>query len=251
VRFTVLGSGTPVPDPDRGPAGFLLEAGGRRYLVDGGSGTLQRCARAGVDPTTLDGGFYSHRHPDHCADLVPLLFAMRVAKRARDYPIWAGAGFQAYYDALAALYGRWAAPGSGSVRVTDVSLEQETRIELPDLVVRTAPAVHSSGAVHLRFEADGASVVFSGDTAPSDALIALADGVDLLVCECAGPDHAPVEGHMYPAAILDLCRRARPRELWITHLFPETPEAPVLDTLRDAAPRVRRASDGDGWTPMR
>jgi ribonuclease BN (tRNA processing enzyme) len=77
VRFTVLGSGTSVPDADRGPAGFLLQVGGRAWWIDGGSGTLQRTVRAGVDPRTLDGGFYSHHHPDHCADLVPLLFAMR------------------------------------------------------------------------------------------------------------------------------------------------------------------------------
>ena len=59
MRFTVLGSGTAVPDPDRGPAGFLVEVDGLAWLVDGGSGTLQRCARAGVDPRKLSGGVYS------------------------------------------------------------------------------------------------------------------------------------------------------------------------------------------------
>ena len=42
-----------MPDPDRGPAGFLLQCGGASLLVDGGSGTLQRLARAGVDTLEL------------------------------------------------------------------------------------------------------------------------------------------------------------------------------------------------------
>ena len=71
-EFIVLGSGTTVPSPDRGPAGFLLRVGSEIYLIDGGSGTLQRCAKLGIDPRMLSGGFYSHRHPDHTGDLVPL-----------------------------------------------------------------------------------------------------------------------------------------------------------------------------------
>ena len=75
----MLGSGTSVPDPSRGPCGLLVQCEAGAWLIDGGSGTLQRCAKVGVDPRTLLGGIYSHHHPDHCADLVPLLFAMRVA----------------------------------------------------------------------------------------------------------------------------------------------------------------------------
>ena len=107
--FTVLGSGTTVPDPDRGPAGFLLQVGTRHYLVDGGSGTLQRCAQVGVDPRELDAGFYSHRHPDHTGDLVPLLFAMKVGPpaRRRAYPIYAGEGFGEFLRGLQGIYGHW------------------------------------------------------------------------------------------------------------------------------------------------
>lgn len=247
--FTVLGSGTLVPDQDRGPAGFLVQLGRHAWLVDGGSGTLQRCARAGVDPRAAVGGIYSHRHPDHCADLVPLLFAMRMGPppRMTPYPIWAGNGFARYLRQLQEIYGRWIAP-EGGVPVHELRLDGADRADLGEgLCLRTAPAAHSGGALHLRFECSAASVVFSGDTGPSDALVELARGADLLVCECAGSDREPLEGHMHPSAIADLVAHARPREVWLTHLSPHVdPEAALL-TVRRAGRPVRHAADLDRW----
>lgn len=247
MRFTVLGSGTSVPDPDRGPAGFLVEVGARAWWVDGGSGTLQRTARVGVDPRTLAGGFYSHHHPDHCADLVPLLFAMRVGPppRVDDYPIWAGEGFGAFLAGLDGVYGKWIRPGRGEVRLTELPLDRSARVDLGDLVVRTAPATHAAGAVHLRFEADGASVVFSGDTGPSDALAELTAGADLLVCECAGSDAEPVPDHLTPSAVRDIVARARPGAVWLTHLYPHVDPDEALAIVAASGIPARRASDLD------
>ncbi|MBW1879464.1 MAG: MBL fold metallo-hydrolase, partial [Deltaproteobacteria bacterium] len=135
MRFIVLGSGTFLPDPARGPAGFLVQFGERTWLVDGGSGTLRRCAQAGVDPRRLDGGFYSHRHPDHCADLVPLLFAMGVGlhPRTSDYPIWAGEGFAEYTTALRHLYGDSIAFGGRGAVVHELSLARQAQVDLEGL----------------------------------------------------------------------------------------------------------------------
>jgi ribonuclease BN (tRNA processing enzyme) len=248
VRFTVLGSGTSVPDPVRGPAGFLLQVGARAFWVDGGSGALQRTARAGVDPRTLDGGFYSHFHPDHCADLVPLLFSMRVGppRRERDYPIWAGEGFGAFFSGLQQAYGRWIHPG-GLVVIHELPLDARATVDLGDLVVHTAPAVHAASALHLRFEADGDVVVFSGDTGPSDALAELAAGADLLVCECAGSDEEPVPEHLTPTDVREIVARARPREVWLTHFYPQVDPARALATVGATGVPVRPAADLDRW----
>ena len=59
MKFTLLGTGTTVPDVERGPTGFLLQAGGAALLIDGGSGTLQRLKKAGVDARDLDGAVHS------------------------------------------------------------------------------------------------------------------------------------------------------------------------------------------------
>ncbi len=255
MKFTVLGSGTPRPVADRGPAGFVVEFGkgaaAQRFLVDGGSGTLQRCARAGVDPCELDGGFYTHRHPDHCADLAPLLFAMRVAGRSRDYPIWAGEGFAVFFELIGGVYGRGVALRGAEVVVHELPLVREGRVEGAGWRVISAPANHEAGALHLRFESEGASVVFSGDTGPSEALVTLATGADLLVCECGTSDEDPYPGHLSPSMVAEIARRARPRAVWLTHLFDDAVEVPALEAISAVGVPVRRAADGDEWSPLR
>ena len=249
MKFVVLGSGTGLSDPERGPAGFLVAIDDRQWLVDGGSGTLQRCARAGHRPESLAGGIYSHRHPDHCADLVPLLFAMRIDGRTEPYPIWAAQGFADYVSALQGVFGRWMAP-SGGLTVHEIAPEGVQRVQLdPGLALVTAPANHSAGALHLRFESPMGTVVFSGDTGPSEHLTTLARGADLLVCECGGSDAHPIDGHLYPSAIASLARDARPKQIWLTHFYPDVDPEQAVATVAATGVPTRRAEDGDTWVP--
>ena len=249
MRFTVLGSGTTLSSmADRGPAGFLVRHDGRAWLVDGGSGTMQRCARAGVDPVTLDGGVYSHRHIDHCADLAPLLFSMFVADRDRDYPIWAGVGFQDYLDQLSALYEGWFRfKKQYGPAVTELTLEGPGEADLGGVLLRTRPANHDLGAMHLRFEAGGQAVVFSGDTGPSPALAELARGADLLVCECALPEDSKYTSHLRASEVAAIVREARPKEVWLTHLYPDVDPEEALATVAATGVKTRLAADGDTW----
>ncbi|MCA9491521.1 MAG: MBL fold metallo-hydrolase [Myxococcales bacterium] len=254
MRFTVLGSGTSVPDAARGPAGFLVEHGGVRWLADAGSGTLGRCARAGVDPRDLDGVVFSHHHPDHCADLVPLLFSMRVGPppRTLDLPIVAGEGFGTFFSGLQGVYGKWIQPGRGKAVLTELSRSEPAQHDLGGgLVLRTRPANHAAAALHLRFEAGGVSVTFSGDTGPSEALVELAQGTDLLVCECAGTDEHPVRGHLSPKDVAALVRGANPGAVWLTHLYPNVDPGEALRVVASAGRPVRHARDLDRFDPIR
>jgi len=248
LAFTVLGAGTAKAHADRGPAGFVVSHGGRRFLIDGGSGTLQRLARAGVDPQQLAGGVYSHRHVDHTGDLVPLLFSFCVPpKRQAPYPVWAGAGFGAFLASLQGVYGRWSTP-PGGVAVTELPLDGPGQADLGlGLELHTRPANHSAGALHLRFDAGGRSVVFSGDTGPSDALAELSHNVDLLVVECAGSDEAPIPGHLTPSTVAELLAAARPTQAWVTHLYPHVDRERALATIRTAGVAAQLAADGDRW----
>ncbi len=239
--MVVVGSGTLVPDPERGPCALLVEAAGRRVLVDGGSGTLRSLARLGVRPETLDAGVYSHRHLDHIGELPTLLFHFDCFGRDRAYPLYGGGGLAAFVERLDALHGdlheRYALP------VVELSLREADAVELaPGFLLRTAPAAHKHGALHLSFEADGVRVVFSGDTGPSPALVALATDADLLVTECAFA--APGVGHLCPADVADLVAEARPRRVVLTHLYPEVDGEVALATVRAAGAPVERAFDG-------
>jgi ribonuclease BN (tRNA processing enzyme) len=246
LRFTVIGSGTALPDADRGPAAFLVQVPAGTVLVDGGSGTLRALAVRGVDPLTLSAGVYSHRHVDHTGDLVPLLFALKVhGRRASPYPIFAGQGFGAFLDGLRTVYGSWMEP-PGGVAVTELSLREPILVELiPGLRLRTAPAAHSAGALHLRFEFGDVAVVFSGDTGPSEALVTLAAGADLLVCECASSASSPVPGHLTPSDVAAIASRARPEEIWLTHFYPRSDPDRAVAEVAEAGIPTRRAADGD------
>ena len=249
MKFTVLGSGTGQPHAHRGPAGFLVNVDAFTLLIDGGSGTLQKLARLGIDPVALSAGFYTHWHPDHCADLVPLLFAMHgVPGRDNDYPIYAGLGFSDFFDCLKATYGHWIEPRAGQVQIHELSLEHTTSRTLGPLTLTTAPANHMTGSLHVGLQTETAKVVFSGDTGPSDALISLSQNADLLVCECAGLESAPIPGHMRPSDLRVLVREARPRALWVTHLYDEHIEAELHEALDDIIEHWHRPSDLTTWS---
>lgn len=248
-RFVLLGTGTLVPDTERGPAGFLLEAGGARILVDGGSGTLQRLKRAGVDARELDAGVYSHRHIDHTGDLPPLLFAMRVGierPRHRDYPIWAGEGFREFLGGLHGVYGSWIHSERFAVPVQELPLDGPGTALLPGGVrLDTLPARHTGGALHLRFTTpEGRTVVFSGDTGPSEALATLSAGVDLLVTECASDGPDPWDAHLSPEDVAEVVRAARPRRVVLTHLYPGLDPTRALAVVAEAGAPVERGWDG-------
>jgi ribonuclease BN (tRNA processing enzyme) len=219
---------------------------GAAILVDGGSGTLARLLRTGQDPLALAGAVYSHRHLDHCADLAPLLFTMKVAGRPARWPIAAGAGFAGFLAALQDAYGGL---GLDRVSLTELSIERPDEAVLPGgIVLRTGPANHDRGALHLRFEHGGRSLVFSGDTGPSATLEALAAHADVLVCECALPAPDPASKHLCAEEVAAICRAARPGRVLLTHLYPGTDAEAAVRTVAATGVAVRRAEDGDSLT---
>jgi ribonuclease BN (tRNA processing enzyme) len=81
------------------------------------------------------------------------------------------------------------------------------------------PVVHSSElpCFGLRVAVGGRALAFSGDTEWTDALIDLADGADLFVCECYGFDWAPPK-HLDYQTLLRERDRLRSGRIYLTHL---------------------------------
>src|SRR5205807_7473090 len=100
VRLTVLGACGAWPEPGQACSGFLVEHDGFRLLVDAGYATVPRLLEH-VAASQLDAVFISHGHPDHCADLNPLLRARALGDDpAPPLPVYALAGA---LDAVLAL----------------------------------------------------------------------------------------------------------------------------------------------------
>jgi len=232
MYVTILGSGTAIPSLRRGSPGLLVEVAGQSLLFDGGAGTLPRLLRAGVTVLDLDRVFYTHLHPDHTGDLVPLLFALRnpAWRREKSLHITGPKGFGAYYEALATLYGDWIAAKSYDVVLREV-LEEVTEGDGFKVVPREV--VHLRHSVCYRIEsAGGRSVVYSGDTTYCGAIIDASRGADLLVLECSAPDEQPMKNHLTPTQAGQIAALAGCRRLVLTHFYPICDEYDIVTPCR-------------------
>ena len=237
MELTILGSGTIVPSLTRWSPAHILKVGGRTVLIDMGPGTLRRMLEAGAGILDIDVICISHFHPDHIADFVPLIFASKYAVgsfRSRDLTIVAPGGFGELYAGLIEVFGDWIVPEAYRLDIREAGRED---IDLGPLSVTTAAANHNPESIALRFEGDGASLVYSGDTDWSDDLIALAQGADLLLLECSFPDDMKVPGHLTPSEAGKIAHGANVSHLVLTHLYPP------MDTV-DIIPLVRASFSG-------
>ena len=195
-RLILLGTkGGPTPSRFRAPASNLLIVDGEPYVIDAPDGVASRLVLAGMDLARLKNIFITHNHSDHNAGLGALLILA-----------W-GAGLQTPVDIygpapLARLVTAHLAANAYDIQVR---MEEEGRPPLVPLVhvheIAGGPVmandkvrVGSARADHYhvvdyayRFDTPDRSFVFSGDTRPSEALIALARGADVLVHEAMLP----------------------------------------------------------------
>ncbi len=238
-RVTILGSGTCVPYARRGPAGYAVEAAGRILLVDSGSGTLGRLVQAGLDHRHLDAVLYTHTHPDHSADLAPLLFALNYTpgfERRRLLRLLGPAGFGDFLGRLEQLH-PGIAPKSYEIELVEMA---DSRVALGDVTIQSRRVEHANlPAVGYRVEAEGVTLVFSGDTTYCDGLVEVARGADLLIIEASSPfpDRDPGP-HLTAALAGRVAAEAGARRVVLTHQYPVCDE-------HDMAALVAEHCDGE------
>jgi ribonuclease BN (tRNA processing enzyme) len=238
VTITVLGSGTCVPSLERSACSVLVEAGGEKILLDAGPGTMRRLLEAGVTIFQLSAVFFSHFHPDHTGELVPLLFSTKYpdgSRRKQPLIMAGGPGFASFFQQLRGVYGEWVDLAPGLLDIRQCRDDGFDRFELKRLVVDTAPTVHRPESVAYRVtDGAGRSMVYSGDTDFSENLISLARGADLFICESALPDALKVTGHLTPSEAGEMAARAGVDTLVLTHLYPECEQVDLVGQSRKA-----------------
>lgn len=256
MRLTVLGSGTLLPSRSRHSSAYLLEAAGRTFLLDCGSGTVHGFDRYGIDWTAIDGVVFSHYHTDHLGDLPALLFALKHGvrpPRTRPLPLLGPPGLRFRLRALARAFGEsMEAPGfplpveelakDGSRRFPGSGEQGEGEIDLA-----FHPTPHTESSVAHRWSAAGRTVAYTGDTGPvGSELASFLSGADVLVAETSLPDDMQKENHLTPGSVAELARAATPRLLVTTHVYPplEPDEVPRLVAEAGYGGRVEAAADG-------
>ena len=99
--------------------------------------------------------------------------------------------------------------------------------------LRAARVPHIESSLAYRIEAEGKTLVYSGDTDYSDALIELARGSDALIIECALPDdESKRSGHLTPGEVIETANRSGAKRVIVTHLYPVCDEMKVVERIR-------------------
>jgi ribonuclease BN (tRNA processing enzyme) len=212
--------------------------GGEPYLFDCGPGSLDALEEAGLSFRAVRRVFLTHYHPDHTLGLGRLLAALHVDEHTNGtepLTIHGPEGLTGFIDRWRALYRSTAPKGTPPdlVEVRGVDAYSGGGVE-----VRAVAADHSSEtALSYRFEADGASIVYTGDTEYTESLVEFSRGADLLVAECSVPDEREMAGHMIPSTIGKLAAGAAVGRVVLVHMYP------VFGAADPAAP-VRRIFKG-------
>ena len=227
MRFTVLGGCGAWPEAGQACSGFLVEQDGFRLLVDLGYATVPRLFER-VAPGQIDAVFISHGHPDHCADLNPLLRARALREDpAPPLPVYAPPGA---LDAVLTLD----RPEMLAAAYRLHEFNPGTSLGIGPFAAATRLLPHWLPNAGVRLAAGGTVIAYTGDTGPAAEIADLARGADLLVAEATYLDHVPgdSEGYMSSARQAgQYAAQAGAGQLMLTHLQPGTDH----ETARTAA----------------
>ncbi len=245
LTITLLGTGSPMPDPNRaGPATLVSTAGDEHFLVDAGRGVLMRLAASGVGVDRLSAVLLTHLHSDHITDLNDVITTRWVMTfEPSPLTIVGPPGTQQVVDDIVASLGpdityrvdhhEDLAYGFTPVHVIEVA---DGPVDLgTTATVTTAPTDHRPvhPTIAFRIEHDGASVVAAGDTVPCEGLDRLSRGAGALVHTVIRKDiigNVPLQRlqdtldyHSSPAEAAQTAARAGVGTLVLTHYVPTFP----------------------------
>jgi ribonuclease BN (tRNA processing enzyme) len=247
MEITVVGSGTVVPRLARRQSCVAVEAGGQTFVFDLGSGAVRGMLHANLDPFAVDRIFFTHFHPDHTVDVVPLLFAMKYGageQRTRPLHVAGPEPFRRFWNAVTAVWGEFMLV-EYPTEVSELPHECPSPLELPGCRVSWAPAQHRPESIAYRLETGGAAFVYTGDTEYSESVVELARGVHTLLVECSFPDDRPLPGHLTPSSAARIASEAGAARVVLTHIYPAADElALVAEVGRGYEGEVIVAHDG-------
>jgi ribonuclease BN (tRNA processing enzyme) len=200
TQLVILGTGTPIINPDRSDPSVAVIVNGSAYLVDFGPGVVRRAAAAARDkhitaltPKNLKVVFATHLHSDHTAGLSDLYLTPAVEGRPGALELYGPPGIADMARHIQAAYVK-----DVDIRVHDLEHGNAKAYHInaheihPGIVYKDANVKVTAFAVAHgtwdfsygdRFDTADRSIVISGDTAPTEAIARACHGCDLLVHE--------------------------------------------------------------------
>jgi ribonuclease Z len=268
MKVTLLGTGSPVPLPDRFGPSTLVQAGRHNLLFDAGRGLTIRLYQIGVSMSTVDPLFITHYHSDHVNGLPDLWLTGWLgapwAKRTSPLHVIGPTGLKELTSNLEKAYA-----ADIRIRIADERYPPEgVRIEPQEFgndgvvydndgVKVTAFEVNHGDEIKpaygYRVDFAGHSVVLSGDTRFNENLIKHATGADLIIHEVAAapPQLASdkqvqtvMAHHTSPQEAGTVFSRTHPKLAVFSHIvLSARPNVPAL-TMEQVVEQTRQTYSG-------
>ena len=263
MKVTLLGTGSPIPDPNRAGPSTLVQAAGQHIVVDCGRGCVMRMTAAGVFPPFVSAILLTHLHSDHISDLNDIVTSRWImSPNPIVTKIFGPVGTKQIVEGLRTMLSLdeqyrldhhadlRSGPGM-QIEVTEVSPGDSFSIGDVKVVVGRTDHRPVSPTVGYRFEAEGKVAALAGDTVPCAELDALCASADVYVQTVLRPDLVDAMRKMLPAQaprlgdILDYhssvedagktAARAGAKTLVLTHYVPAMQLGQEADWIAQAA----------------
>lgn len=246
TKVVLLGTGTPVPDPDRSGPATAIVVDDSAYLVDFGPGVVRRAKAAVLDrhivalePANLKIAFATHLHSDHTAGYPDLILTGWTAGRRVPLEVYGPPGLQSMTEHILQAWrldieartnpegDQRGSPDGWKVNAHEIKagvIYQDAKVK-----VTAFPTRHAVASYGYRFDSADRSIVISGDTNPTDETIQACHGCDVLIHEARTMElvaRLPERSHSFGARnhttsqqLAALATKAKPGLLIVYHAW--------------------------------
>lgn len=236
MRLTVLGAGPACQNPGGACSSYLLENGDTAIVLDCGSGSFGRLQRY-VPPERVRATIISHMHADHTLDLLQYRYYLYFARTLT--PDLPSPGLFLPPEGHRCLLGVSAMQDQSPTFFSDTFSVREydplVPLQIGSLRIEFVPVVHIKHTYAMRVTGE-ATLAFSADSGPCPALIDVARGSDLFLCECANIEGSDYPYHLTPRQAGTIAREGGARRLLLTHRWSAYGEAETIAQARETFP---------------
>ncbi len=233
ARVVILGSAAAVNDAQHDYTHFLLIGDrGTPILVDAGSNPLGKIKNLGIQDDELQDVILTHFHPDHVAGVPNMMMHMWLVGRKAPLRIYGLHHCLNRIRSTMEAYGWLDWPNFFPVSFHPVSERDDAPLlENDEFRIRAFPVKHFVPTIGLRVENKIQQTIlgYGCDTEPCPGVRKIAQNVDLLIHEAAGPP----PGHSTARQAGEIARDANAKSLYLIHyqVWNQDPE-PLVDEAR-------------------